>query len=305
LFPYDKIGLNPKEVTIADILKARGYATACVGKWHLGHLPAFLPRRQGFDYYFGLPYSNDMRPENDERDPPIPLIEGETPIELNSDQSQLTRRYTEKSVEFIAKNRDRPFFLYLPHTMPHVPLFVSDRFKGKSKQGLYGDVIMEIDWSVGQILSTLERLGIDEKTLVIFTSDNGPWLAYGDYGGSAGPLREGKGTTWEGGMREPCIMRWPGKIPAGAVCDEMASTIDILPTLARLCGARLPRRRIDGKDIWSLMSGEPGAKTPHEAYYFYRHNELQAVRSGKWKLHFPHSFRSMIGEPGSGGKAAG
>ena len=276
LFPRDKIGLNPDEVTIADMLKTRGYATCCIGKWHLGHLPEFLPTRQGFDYYFGLPYSNDMSP--------LPLIEGEETIELKPDQSQLTRRYTEKAVEFIKKNKDRPFFLYLPHTMPHVPLYVSDKFKGKSKGGLYGDVIMEIDWSVGQILETVKQLGIDEKTLVIFTSDNGPWLSKGAHGGSAKPLRGGKFATYEGGMREPCIMRWPGKIAAGTVCPEIATTMDFLPTFAKLAGAKVPTNRIiDGKDISALMT-DPKAKTPYKAFFYYFERQLGAVRSGQWKL---------------------
>jgi len=276
LFPRDNIGLNPNEITIADILKTRGYATCCIGKWHLGHLPEFLPTRQGFDYYFGIPYSNDMDP--------VVLVEDEEPIERKPDQSQLTRRYTEKAVEFIKKNKERPFFLYLPHTMPHVPLYVSDKFKGKSKRGLYGDVIMEIDWSVGQILETIKRLGIDEKTLVIFTSDNGPWLSKGEHGGSAKPLRDGKFATYEGGMREPCIMRWPGKIAAGTVCSEMATTMDFLPTLAKLAGAKVPTDRIiDGKDISALMAN-PKAKTPYKAFFYYFERQLGAVRSGQWKL---------------------
>jgi arylsulfatase A len=216
----------------------------------------------------------------------------------------LTRRYTEKAVEFIRQNKDGPFFVYLPHTMAHVPLFVSERFKGKSKQGMYGDVMMELDWSAGEILSTLKEVGVDEKTLVIFTSDNGPWLAYGDHGGLAEPLREGKGTTWEGGMREPCIMCWPGQIPAGSVCGEMATAMDILPTFARLAGAPLPRRKIDGRDIWPLMSGQ-GQKRPHKPFYYYRHSELQAVRSGRWKLHVPHQYRTLAGRSsGTGGKGA-
>lgn len=288
LFPWHNVGLNLDETTIANILKTRGYAAACVGKWHLGHHRQFLPTRQGFDYYFGLPYSNDMRPENSDRCPPLPLIEGENPIELDPDQSQLTRRYTEKSIEFIRKNKDRPFFLYLAHTMPHVPLYVSERFKGKSEQGLYGDVIMEIDWSVGQILSTLKRLGIDKETLVIFTSDNGPWLSKGEHGGSARPLRDGKGSTYEGGMRVPCIMHWPGRIPPGTVCSEIATTMDFLPTFAALVGAKLPGDRvIDGKDISSLLT-DPAAKTPHKAFFYYRSRNLQAVRSGKWKLILEH-----------------
>ncbi|MHC4157562.1 MAG: sulfatase family protein [Planctomycetota bacterium] len=295
-----RIGINSKETTIAEILKRRGYATACFGKWHLGHHRQFLPTRHGFDEYVGLPYSNDMRPEKNKEYPPLPLMKGESVIESDPDQSKLTALYTEEAVKFIEKNKDKPFFVYVPHSMAHVPLYVSEKFKGKSKQGMYGDVMMEIDWSAGQILSALKRLGIDERTLVIFTSDNGPWLAYGDHGGSALPLREGKGTTWEGGMREPCIMRWPGKIPAGAVCSELSTAMDILPTFANLAGAKLPRKHIDGKDIWPLMSGEPGAGSPHEAFFYYRYSELQAVRSGRWKLHFPHEYRTLAG--GSGGE---
>jgi arylsulfatase len=278
LFPRDNIGLNPDEITIADILKTRGYATCCIGKWHLGHLPQFLPTRQGFDYYFGIPYSNDMNP--------VVLVEGEQTIERKPDQSQLTRRYTEKAVQFIKKNKNRPFFVYLPHTMPHVPLFVSDKFKGKSRQGLYGDVIMELDWSVGQILKTLKKLGIDENTLVIFTSDNGPWLSKGPHGGSAKPLRDGKFATYEGGMREPCIMRWPGRIPAGVVCSKMATTMDFLPTFAKLAGAQVPTDRIiDGKDISALMT-DPKAKTPYKEFFYYFETQLGAVRAGPWKLIF-------------------
>jgi arylsulfatase A len=295
LGPASKNGISATEKTIADVLKPRGYATAIYGKWHLGHHPPFLPTRHGFDDYFGLPYSNDMRP--------LPLMEGETVIQRTPDQAKLTTWYTERAVKFIEKNSHRPFFLYVAHNMPHVPLHVSDRFKGKSQQGLYGDVIMEIDWSVGQILAALKRHGIDEQTLVIFTSDNGPWLSYGNHAGSAGALREGKGTTWDGGQREPCIMRWPGKIPAGAVCRQPAMTIDIMPTVARLAGANLPEHRIDGLDIWPLVSAQPGARSPHQAYFFYWGRDLQAVRSGRWKLHFPHSYPTLAGKPGgSGGK---
>jgi arylsulfatase A len=303
--PSAKVGISSDEKTIAEVLKPLGYATACYGKWHLGHQPKFLPMRHGFDDYFGLPYSNDMWPKHPTSDkyPDLPLIEGERVIEYNPDQTQLTTWYTERSVRFIEKNKDRPFFLYLPHSMAHVPLFVSDKFKGKSKQGLYGDVMMEIDWSVGQILSTLKKLGIDKKTLVIFSSDNGPWLSYGDHAGSANPLREGKGTTFDGGQRESTIMRWPGRIPAGTVCKEPASTMDILPTVAKLTGAPLPSHTIDGKDIWPLMSGKPGAKSPHEAFFYYRGYGLEAVRSGKWKLHLPHAYRTLAGrEGGTGGQ---
>lgn len=301
-----KHGIHADEVTIPELLKPFGYATAIYGKWHLGHRPQFLPIRHGFDEYFGLPYSNDMWPNHPERPgsyPPLPLIEDEKVIEHNPDQSKLTTWYTARAVRFIEKNKDRPFFLYVPHSMPHVPLHVSDKFKGKSRQGMYGDVIMEIDWSVGQILSTIKRLELEERTLVIFTSDNGPWLSYGDHAGSVGPLREGKGTTWEGGVRVPCIMRWPGRIPAGTDCDEPTMTIDLLPTIARLVGAELPGHQIDGKSTWPLMAGNPDARSPHEALYFYWGNQLQAVRSGRWKLHFPHEYRTLAGRPvGIGGK---
>ncbi len=305
LGPKAKIGINSKEQTIAEILKTRGYATACYGKWHLGHHPQFLPTRHGFDDYFGLPYSNDMWPHHptNKSFPDLPLIEGEKIIEYNPDQTQLTTWYTERAVKFIEANKDRPFFVYLPHSMVHVPLFVSDKFKGKSRKGLFGDVVMEIDWSVGQILSTLKQLGIDKKTLVIFSSDNGPWLSYGDHAGSAKPLREGKGTTFDGGQREPTIMRWPGKIPPGLVCKEPASTMDILPTLAKLAGAELPDRPIDGKDIWTLMSEQNGAGSPHEAFFYYNGWALEAVRSGRWKLHLPHGYRTLAGRKGgTGGK---
>lgn len=307
LSPTSKLGLGPGEKTIADLLKARGYATAIYGKWHLGHLPGSLPTRHGFDEYYGLPYSNDMRPTPGVKSsyPPLPLIEGEKVVTLDPDQSRLTTDYTDHAVRFIAKNKDKPFFLYVPYAMPHVPLAVSARFKGTSQQGMYGDVIQEIDWSVGQVLAALKENGLDERTLVIFTSDNGPWLSYGNHGGSAGPLREGKGTSWEGGVREPFVARWPGHIAAGTVCSEPAMTIDLLPTFVGLAGAKLPELPIDGKDIWPLLSGKPGAKNPHEAYYFYWERGLQAVRSGRWKLHFPHTYRTLAdGKGGKDGKPA-
>ncbi len=295
------IGLNSEETTIAKILKPLGYSTACFGKWHLGHRPQFLPTRHGFDEYFGLPYSNDMIPEDY---PDLPLMDGEDVVEYNPDQSRLTTMYTERSLQFIDKNKDRPFFLYVPHTMPHVPLYVSDKFRGKSEQGLYGDVIMEIDWSVGEILKKLKQLHLDNNTLVIFASDNGPWLAYGNHAGSALPLREGKMTVFEGGQRVPCIMRWPGKIPSGSTCSELASTIDLLPTIASITGAALPSTKIDGKNIQPLLKNKPGVKSPHEAFFYYYANDLHAVRSGKWKLHLPHKYISPveIGHGGIGGK---
>ena len=305
LGPLARIGISDDERTIAQVLKTKGYATAIYGKWHLGCYPPFLPTRHGFDDYFGIPYSNDMTPKLNNKYPPVPIYEGDKISALKPDLSQLTTWYTEHAVGFIEKNKDRPFFLYVPHTMPHVPLGVSSKFQGKSEQGLYGDVMMEIDWSVGEILAALRKNGLDEQTLVLFSCDNGPWLSYGNHAGSAAGLREGKGTTWEGGVREPFIARWPGKIPAGKVCREPAMTIDILPTLAKLAGAELPAHPIDGLDIGPLLRDEPNAHSPHDAYYFYWNRELQAVRSGPWKLHFPHTFNSLTKAPGNDGKANG
>jgi len=305
LRPNSKIGISDREMTLAQLVKRRGYATAIFGKWHLGDRPEFLPTRHGFDEYFGLPYSNDMRPTRSRPNyPPLPLIEGEKTIETNPDQSKLTTWYTERAVEFIERNKDRPFFCYVAHAMPHVPLYVSDKFKGKSKRGLYGDVIMEIDWSVGQILDALRRLGIAEKTLVMFLSDNGPWLCYGDHGGRALPLREGKGTMFDGGCRVPCVAWRPGAVPPGTVCKELAATIDVLPTVADLIGVELPKDRIiDGRSIRPLLEGRPGAKSPHDVYYCYWLNQLHAVRTPKWKLHFPHDYQTLDGRPGGkGGK---
>ena len=308
LGPGARHGINDSEMTIAQLLKQKGYATGMAGKWHLGHHPQFLPTHHGFDEYFGLPYSNDMWPHHPEAKPgaypPLPLIEGDKPLKVglgHEDQEQLTTQYTERAVKFIERNKDKPFFFYLAHSMPHVPLHVSDKFKGKSQQGLYGDVIMEIDWSVGEVLKALKKHKLDDDTLVIFTSDNGPWLSYGNHAGSAEPLREGKGTCWEGGTREPCIMRWPGRIPAGRTSDAMLMTIDLLPTLAKLVGAELPKHRIDGLDVWPVMAGEQNAKNPHEAYLsYYEQNQLQAVTSGdgRWKLQLPHTFRTLAGRPG-------
>lgn len=312
LGPKSQIGINSNEVTLGEIAKQKGYATACYGKWHLGHHKQFLPMQNGFDDYFGLPYSNDMWPyhpgvrhlpmeERIKKWPHLPLIDGNEIINAEvraKDQEQLTTQYTERAVAFIEKHKDEPFLVYLPHSMVHVPLYVSDRFRGKSPSGLFGDVMMEIDWSVGQILDTLRKHHLENNTLVIFTSDNGPWLSYGDHAGSAGPLREGKGTMFDGGCRESCVMWWPGKIPAGASCSVPAMTIDILPTVAHLIGAELPDHKIDGKNIWPLMAGEPDAVSPHEAYFFYWGRQLQAVRSGRWKLHFPHDYRTLAGRPG-------
>ena len=314
LGPKSNIGISPNEVTIAEICKQKGYATGCFGKWHLGHHKKFLPKQHGFDEYFGLPYSNDMWPyhpgvlhlpmeERIKRWPHLPLIEGNKVINPKvsaKDQEKLTTQYTERAVSFIEKNKDKPFFAYIPHSMVHVPLYVSKKFKGKSGAGLFGDVMMEVDWSVGQIMKTLKKHKLEKNTLFIFTSDNGPWLNYGDHAGSAAPLREGKGTMFEGGCREPTLAWWPGKIPANSVCKEPVMTIDLLPTIAEMIGAKLPGHRIDGKNILPLMLSDD-AKSPHKAYYFYNGNQLQAVRQGKWKLHFPHGYRTMAGKPGGTG----
>jgi arylsulfatase A-like enzyme len=303
LGPGSKIGISDDERTIAQVLKPRGYATAVFGKWHLGHHPQFLPTRHGFDEYFGLPYSNDMWPKHptSRSFPDLPLIDGEKVVATNPDQRNLTTWYTERAVRFIAANKERPFFLYVPHSMPHVPLHVSDKFAGKTQRGLFGDVISEIDWSVGQILTALKEHGLAERTLVVFTSDNGPWLSYGDHGGSARGLREGKGTAFEGGVREPFVARWPGHIPAGTVCHQPAMTIDLLPTFAHLAGTEVPDDRIiDGRDITPLLLDQPGARSPHEAFYFYWGLELHAVRSGRWKLHLPHPYQGLT-TPGAGG----
>lgn len=307
LNPKSTHGLHHDETTLAEVCKQRGYATAIYGKWHLGHHPEFLPVHHGFDDYYGLPYSNDMWPYHPENRsfPALPMIEDDRVVDADvtaDEQTQLTTSYTERAVQFIDQNKDRPFFLYVPHSMPHVPLFTSDKFKGRSQQGAYGDVIMEIDWSVGQIRQALERHGLTDNTLVVYTTDNGPWLSYGNHAGSAGPLREGKGTAWEGGVRVPAIMCWPGTIPAGTVCDEPLMTIDLLPTVAGLLDVKLDASRpIDGLDAWAVISGQEGAESPHEALYFYWGSDLHAVRSGKWKLHFPHAYRSLEGEAGKDG----
>ncbi len=313
LGPSARHGINATEVTIPELLKQKGYVTGMAGKWHLGHYPEFLPTRHGFDEYFGIPYSNDMWPFHPEAKrgtyPDLPLLEGERVMKAAvtaNDQEHFTQWFTQRAVKFIETNKDRPFFFYLAHPKPHVPLYVGDKFKGKSKRGLYGDVIMEIDWSVGEVLNALKKNGIDKETLVIFASDNGPWLSYGDHAGSAEPLREGKATCFEGGTRTPCIMRWPGKIPAGKINDSMLMTIDLLPTIAKLVDAQLPANKIDGLNIWPILAGEKGAKNPHDAYYYYYDGgALQALTSGdgRWKLQFSHTYPTLAGRPGgTGGK---
>ena len=297
LFPNSKGGLPQDEITIAEVFKSGGYATACVGKWHLGHLPQFLPTKHGFDTYFGIPYSNDMdrvagapRGRNAFWDPKVnywnvPLMRDEKVVERPADQTTITKRYTNEAVKFIREKKDGRFFLYLAHSMPHVPLFASKDFLGTSRRGLYGDVIEEIDWSVGQVLDTLRDEGLAEKTLVFFCSDNGPWLIFNDHGGSAGLLRDGKGSTWDGGMREPTIAWWPGKIKAGSVSHQVASTMDIFATAQRLVGVEPPSdRTLDGFDLSPVLFYNGSSK--RRLLFYYRGYNLMAVRKGPWKAHF-------------------
>jgi len=292
LFPFSRGGLPAEESTLAELLKGAGYATACIGKWHLGLQEAYLPLQHGFDYYFGIPFSNDMGDEEGKY-PPLPLMRNNEVIEAPAVQDTLTKRYTEEAIRFITENKDNPFFLYLPHSMPHVPLHVSDGFRGKSSGGRYGDVIEELDWSAGRILDTLRELNLDTNTLVIFTSDNGPWLIKGEDGGSAGILREGKGTCFEGGQRVPAIAWWPGKIPAGKEESGIVSAFDFLPTFCALAGVAPPDdRALDGKDISACLFGE--TPSPNTEFHYYLANRHMAVREGKWKLK-PAMDRSVYG----------
>ena len=283
LIPRSRRGLNPKELTVAEALKAKGYATICIGKWHLGDQPQHLPTAHGFDEYYGIPYSNDMQSAR-RGDPPLPLVDEKTVIEAPANQATLTQRYTKRAVEFIEKNKARPFFLYLPHTFPHLPLFASKNFHGKSANGRYGDSVEEIDWSTGQILDCLDRLKLSNDTVVIFTSDNG---SNGRNGGSNAPLSGAKGSTMEGGMRVPMIARWPGNIPTGSTCEELSSTMDFLPTFAAISQAKLSGAKIDGFDISPLLLGKENATSPYEVFYYYRRRQLQAIRWGDWKWHLP------------------
>lgn len=317
LFPNSSGGLPQSEVTIAEVLKQKNYATAAIGKWHLGHLPQFLPTAQGFDQYFGIPYSNDMNADDwsnyrrNVSDPNyqatigmynVPLLENEKIIERPADQRTITRRYTEKAIEFIDHHKEEPFFLYLAHSLPHIPLFAHSDFKGSSKQGLYGDVIQEIDWSVGEILKKLERVGLDRRTVVVFTSDNGPWLAFETHGGSAGPLRAGKGTTFEGGQRVPTVFWAPGIVQPGVV-NEMGSTLDIVNTFASMSGTKIPDdRKMDGYDLSPVLLGE-SAKGARDEFFYWTGAELYAARIGKWKLHIrqtePINYWNRVGLLGS------
>ncbi len=297
LFPDSKGGLPAEEITLAEMLREVGYRTACVGKWHLGHLPEFLPTEHGFDSYFGIPYSNDMDRVDDAPkgmqaifEPQsqyfnVPLMRDQQIVERPADQTTLTRRYTEEAVKIIRTESDQPFFLYLAHSMPHVPLFRSSAFEGHSRRGLFGDVVEEIDWSVGQILAAVRERGISQSTCVVFTSDNGPWLSQKSHGGCAGLLREGKGTTWEGGMREPTIMWWPDTIRAGSTTAALGSTMDLMATFAAASGGKIPENReLDTIDLTPVMRGE--ATAPRDSIFYYRAYELMAVRHGPWKVHY-------------------
>lgn len=296
-------GIHPKEVLLSNLAKSRGYATAIYGKWHLGHHPPFLPTRRGFDEFFGLPYSNDNGPLHPVTKgiPPLPVYEGEDVVEVDPDQSQFTKRLTERSIKFIEKNREKPFFLYVPHIMPHVPIFASEKFKGTSKRGVYGDVIQELDWSVGEILAALKKHDLDKNTIVVYASDNGPFLSYGEHAGSAGKLREGKLTTFEGGVRVPGIVRWPERVPKGRVTDELFTTMDLFVCLTKFMGAKLPEAKIDGEDLTGLVLGKKDAKG-RQMFLYYSGDELQAIRIGNWKLHLPHEYLTIAGEPGKNGK---
>lgn len=306
LMPWSEIGISSEETTIAQMLKKKGYHTGIIGKWHLGWQKKFLPLQHGFDEYYGLPYSNDMWPVDYDgvpvakkdttspkmRYPELPLIEGNDKVgevRTLADQDKLTTTYTEHAIRFIEEHKKEPFFLYLPHSMVHVPLGVSEKFRGKSRQGLFGDVMMEVDWSVGEIMKELEKTGLDRNTLVIFTSDNGPWLNFGNHAGTTGGLREGKGSTWEGGQRVPCLIRWPGVVPEGEICNKLSSSIDILPTLAAITGAPLPDKKIDGVSILPLLLGDREAAPRQNFLYYYQENNLEAVQIGYWKLILPHT----------------
>ncbi len=316
LQPNSKVGLNKDEETVAELLKKQNYKTSIIGKWHLGDSEAFLPLQHGFDEYLGLPYSNDMWPlgatgrpnenANKAKMPFLPLMDGNKvsrTITTMAEMSELTTLYTERAVKFIHENSKTPFFLYMPHAMMHVPLAVSKKFEGKSKKGIFGDVMMEVDWSVGEVMKALKDKGIEKNTLVIFTSDNGPWLTFGSHAGSAGVFREGKMTNWEGGQRVSCLMRWPEVIPKGKITEGLACAIDLLPTFAAITNTELPKNKIDGVNILPLLKGEKVSPRDELLYYF-KKNDLNAVRKGDWKLVFPHTYVSVKvpGQGGNGGK---
>ncbi len=306
--PDSNYGINPEEMTMGELLQQKGYATAIFGKWHLGDKPQYLPLQNGFDEYYGLPYSNDMWPFHPQQGiwfnfPDLPTYDGNEIVGYNTDQTRLTTDYTERSIAFIQKNKNRPFFLYLAHNMPHVPLAVSDKFKGKSEQGLFGDVMMEIDWSIGEVWKTVRELGLEENTLIVLTSDNGPWANYGNHAGSTGGLREAKATTFDGGNRVPCIVYWKGKTRPGTTCNKLASNIDLFPTFAEVAQAPLPDKKIDGVSILSLIEGKEGANPRQSFAYYYQKNDLEAVTDGMFKLVFPHTYVTYGAyEPGNDGQ---
>ncbi len=319
LFPHSETGLNPSETTLAELCQTQGYATACFGKWHLGHHPKFLPTNHGFNTFYGIPYSNDMWPLHPDVAhfspgatarkrgfPPLPMVEGTqvvNPAITADDQRHFTRDFTTRSVEFIRNHADTPFFLYLAHPMVHVPLFVSEAFEGRSGQGLYADTVMELDWSMQQIMDAVESIDATNNSLIIFTSDNGPWLRFGNHGGSAGPYREGKQTFYEGGIRVPMIARWPDRIPAGTSTDTMLSTIDLLPTIAELIGSDLPPLKIDGYSIVDHFEADTALPSPHSYFpMHYINGALSGIRTPEFKLLFPHGYPSLTGlAPGKDG----
>lgn len=302
-----KNGIHQDETTLAEICKSQGYATAMYGKWHLGYQKKFLPVHHGFDDYFGFPYSNDMWPSGPVRFvksyPLLPLIEDDDIVARVRDQTWMTTWITERSVEFIKQSKQKPFFLYLAHPQPHVPLFTSPTHTGSSRQGKYGDVMHEIDWSTGEVLEALKKTGVIDNTLVIFTSDNGPWMVYGNHAGGVGPLRGCKGNCWDGGVRVPCVMQWPARLKPGSVVKTPMMTIDVLPTIANLIGAPLPQKKIDGKDAWKVIAGEQDQPVQEAYYFFYRRNSLEAMRMGRWKLQFPHQWRDSKTSPANDGHA--
>ena len=306
--PDSDYGIHADEMTMGELLKQKGYRTAIFGKWHLGDARQFLPLQNGFDEYYGLPYSNDMWPNHPQQGevfnfPDLPTFDGNKVVGYNTDQSRFTTDYTARAVAFIRKNREKPFFVYLAHSMPHVPLAVSDKFKGKSEQGMFGDVMMEVDWSIGEVVKTLQEEGVLENTLIVVTSDNGPWANYGNHAGSAGGLREAKATTFEGGNRVPCIVYWQGHTPPGSICNKLASNIDLFPTFAEVAGAPLPAKKIDGVSLLSLLQGDEKANPRSSFAYYYNKNDLEAVTDGEFKLVFPHKYVTYEAyEPGNDGQ---
>ena len=300
--PKSKRGINPDELLLSEMLQSNNYKTGIFGKWHLGDAEKFMPTNHGFDEFYGILFSNDMWPFHPERPQDFPndlmLYKNDKPVQVLIDQSDLTKNITDESIRFIEENKNNQFFLYIAHPQPHVPLFASKEFQGSTGEGLFADVISEIDFSVGRVIEALEKNNLSENTIVVFTSDNGPWLSYGDHAGSSGIFREGKGTAWEGGQRVPCIIKYPKEIMPKTIIDEPVMGIDWMPTFSFLTGAKLSEKKIDGKNIWPLIT-QKEKKSPHqELYFYYRQNELHAVRSGDWKLYFPRTYRSLNGKQG-------